>query len=163
MRRIEKASSLPKYTTGKRGSTLGVVIDESSVGLTRSLLRGISSGGGGLCGGWRSTSARFCLTGCFRRQSGLLFRQLLAVALPNDASNVGLGFAIGRHAPVPRYALWAGVVSRQRLDHVVVVLLEQFAQIFRTALHIGGGIEGVDHTQLGGGLRHELHQALSAF
>src|SRR5215510_2897180 len=72
---------------------------------------------------------------------GLHLCALLRVEVADNARHIRLGLAIGRYAVILIHAISAGIVSSQSFDRVVVVLVQQLAEISRTAFHVGFGIE----------------------
>src|ERR1019366_7276676 len=131
----------PRYMTGARGSTsrgLLVILGKHS-------LRGEGSGRGALSEIGRirgmRRSRRFAWLGACRH-SAFLLRLLLAIEVPDNARYVGLRLIVGRHAAVLCDAQRPGIVSRQRLYEVKVVLLQQTAQILGAAFDIGLRIRG---------------------
>ena len=114
-------------------------------------------GMGGECGGRFGRGFRVGLAGY---GSG---GEFLSVEVADDAGYVGFGFEVGRDAAVLVDALRSGIVGGEGFDQIEVIALEEFAEIARAGLDVGLGIEGVAHAELGGGLGHELHEALGAF
>src|SRR6185312_5249985 len=83
---------------------------------------------------------------------------LLGVEITHDPGDVSASLAIRRHAMILLHTMGAGVVSSQGLDRVVVVLVEQSAQMGCSGFNVGSGIKYVGHAERGRRLRHELHQ-----
>lgn len=54
-------------------------------------------------------------------------------------------------------ALRSGVVGGEGFDEIEVVALEQGTEIAGSGFNVGLRVEGVEHAELRGGLRHELH------
>jgi len=95
--------------------------------------------------------------------SGRFGGEFLFVEVADDAGYVGFGFVVGRDSVVLLDALGAGVVGGEGFDEIEVVALEEFAKIAGAGLDVGLGVEGIGDAELGGGLRHELHESLGAF
>ena len=73
--------------------------------------------------------------------------RLFLVECALDAAEVRLSLAVGRHAAETLDALGTGVVGSQSQNDVVVVALEQFAQVARTCVDILPRIENVLHAE----------------
>ena len=96
-------------------------------------------------------------------RSGGFGGEFLFVEVADDAGYVGFGFVVGRDSVVLLDALRSGVVGGEGFDEIEVVALEEFAEIAGAGFEVGLRVEGILHAELGGGLRHELHESLGAF
>src|SRR5215471_17106033 len=85
------------------------------------------------------------------------------VEVANDSRDIGMGLTVGWHTVVLLYALWTRIVGCQRLDWIVVIKIEQAAQVSRPCFYIGSGVKRIPHAQQRGRARHQLHQPLRAF
>ncbi len=116
--------------------------------------------GGGVSGGGLGTRSLFCGGS---GSGGSFGGELLFVEVANNAGDVGFGFVVRRDAVVLLDALWSGVVGGEGFDEIEIVALKQFAKVAGSTLDVGLRVEGILHAERRGGLRHELHESLSAF
>src|SRR5215469_7152070 len=88
---------------------------------------------------------RFRLRGVRWWMLSLTLSQLLAVVILDHARYIRPRLAIRRHTFVLLNPLWPGIVSCERLDHVVVVEQQQLAKVANSAIDVIGGVEPVLH------------------
>src|SRR2546430_13669236 len=81
----------------------------------------------------------------------------LTVEIMDNASDIGPGLRVGRHAMILLHAIWSRIVSSQSLAKVVMLAGQQCAQVARSTFHIGGGVHGILYAHPGSSLRHQLH------
>src|SRR5215471_817316 len=113
----------------------------------------------------------FCCAGslCLSRWDGRLSLRcfylcpFFGVEVADDSGDIRMGLTVWWHTVILLYALWPGIVGSQRLDWIVVIKVEQAAQVSRPCFDIGFGIERITHAQQRCGARHQLHQPLRAF
>ena len=76
-----------------------------------------------------------------------------------DFCHVGAGFTEWWNGAVALDGLRAGVVRGEGQGEIVVIAVEQGAEIVRAGVDIFRGIEDVFYAELGSGVGEELHQA----
>src|SRR5579859_7118470 len=123
---------------------------------SRQILTLMLCGIGGLC---HAGLLRLCLLhrlgtstvgsrGSMRRRRGLHLRALLGVEVPDNLVDVVARLAVRRNAVVLLYAVGSSIVGGQRFDGIVVIAVQQRAQVRSARFHVGLGIERISHSEL---------------
>src|SRR6202158_4556364 len=112
------------------------------------------------CGGGGLRARPFGGSGFRDRACGFLLCRLSLIESLDDARYLSPRLVVRRHTIKLLDSLRPCIVGSQRLDQIEVVALQQFPQIFRSALNIRFGIESVWNAESRRCPGHQLHQAL---